>query len=72
MKFVCKTPECPSKGQPQETIIVTSVCYQTLNLETDDWTDLEVQDTLYGQCKECATKIPVKTLDKLIERAGEE
>jgi len=70
MNFVCSNPDCPSKGQSQKTILVISECVQTLNLETDDWTDLDVQDTLYGQCKECAAKIRVKVLDELIGKAG--
>lgn len=70
-KFKCKNPDCPSKGKAQNSILVISECVQTLSLPNDDWTDLEVmQEPLYGQCKECAARIPKEILDELIEKAG--
>jgi hypothetical protein len=69
MDFKCKNSKCPSKGKAQDAIGVASECTQILTLASDDWSNLEVGDTLYGYCLECNTRIPPKTLTKLIETA---
>ena len=70
MNYKCKNPRCPSKGKAQDTIGVVSQCTQTLALAGDDWSNLEIGDTISGYCLECAAKIPPKTMTKLIDNAG--
>jgi hypothetical protein len=70
MNYICKNPKCPSKGKLQNRIGVVSECTQTLNLVTDEYTTLDVVDSLYGYCLECSARIPAKVLTKLIDSAG--
>jgi len=58
--FVCKA--C---GRPSEKIGVASICRQILHIDSDNWTDLSVDETLYGFCLECATPISVAQFKKL-------
>lgn len=60
-----KTYTCHSCGTKSEKIGVSSSCTQTLNLTTDDWTNLDVGDTHHGFCLECAVLIPAAKLKKL-------
>jgi len=48
-----------------EKIGVNSICRQTLNVDSDDWTDLEVGETLHGFCLGCGEMIPVEEMKKL-------
>ena len=61
-----KTYTCKACGKKSEQIGVSSVCTQTLTLESDDWTNLEVGETLSGFCLECGEPIPAKKLKTLI------
>ena len=65
--FRCTGKKCPSKGKPQKTIGVVSNCTQKFTPETDDWSDLEVCDSLSGYCLECGRDMPEKVFRSLIE-----
>ena len=53
-----KSFTCPNCHKKQDRLRVTSVCSQTLNFAGDDWTDLEVGDSLYVYCLECGQQLP--------------
>lgn len=61
---------CPDCGKTQTRIGVTSECRQTLNLKTDEYTNLEVGDTQHCFCIECGVELP-KEFNELITKAGQ-
>lgn len=69
--FRCTGKKCPAKGKPQEFIGVVSQCTQKFHPKSDDWSDLEVGDSLYGYCMECGGMVPDSVFRNLIDRAGE-
>lgn len=57
--------KCTTCGETNTRIGVTSLARQNLNVQTDEWTDLEVGETLHGFCLECAAEIPMAQFKKL-------
>ena len=62
-----KTYTCKNCRRPVETIGVVSRCYQTHHIDSDEYTDLDISDTLYGYCLDCGTRIPAADLLKLTD-----
>jgi len=56
---------CPRCKKSSESIGVISKCSQTVHLDTDDWTNLEVGETIKGYCLLCGEEIDCKTTEKL-------
>jgi hypothetical protein len=62
-----KSYTCKSCGKTSEKIGVTSLCRQNLHIASDDWTDLEVGETLHGFCLECSAEIPADVMKKILK-----
>jgi hypothetical protein len=69
MRFICRNKKCPSKGNPQDKIMVISESSQTLDVVNDTWGELEPGDPVHGLCGECSRRIPPKTFAKLLNSA---
>lgn len=65
-----KTYTCPHCKKKSESIGVQSYCNQTLHIKTDDWSDLEVGDTVEGYCLECSTPITETAMTKIMGSKG--
>lgn len=61
---------CPYCKKKAESIGVQSFCSQILHIKTDDWTDLEVGDTVEGYCLECNTPITETAMTKIMANKG--
>jgi len=57
--YICKCGDVSGK------IGISSVCTQTLDLKSGDYTNTDVGDTLHGFCLECGAIIPNKRLKTL-------
>jgi len=62
-----KSYTCPHCGKTSEKIGVTSICRQHLYIESDDWTDLEVGETLHGFCLECSAEVPADVMKEILQ-----
>jgi len=63
---MARTFTCKNCHKKDDKIGVVSQCTQQVYLASDDWSHLEVGDTLYGYCLECGTRVPGATLKRLL------
>jgi hypothetical protein len=62
-----KSYTCKSCGKTRERIGVTSFCRQTLHIDSDSWTDLEIRETLHGFCLDCCAEVPANIMKKFLK-----
>jgi hypothetical protein len=62
---MAKTFTCKNCHKKQDTVGVSSKCTQTLHIETDNWTNLDVGETLEAFCLECGTVLTKAQMKKL-------
>jgi hypothetical protein len=60
-----KTFTCKSCRKKQSRVGVLSECRQTLNIATDEWTNLEVGDTTHAFCLNCCRELTPGQMKKI-------